>query len=60
MWTLKIALLAVGVTVTAFAADSSTYSARCSSAAAGAGEAEPIPGNQAVADGERRECLARE
>lgn len=64
MWTLKIAILAAGVTVTAFAADSSSYSARCvavDEAAAGMTSGELAQANAATHEraSEDRDCPAR-
>jgi hypothetical protein len=64
MWTLKIAILAAGVTVTAFAANSSPYSARCvaaDEAAAGMTSGKLAEANTAAHEraNEGRDCPAR-
>ena len=58
MWTIKIALLAAGVTVTAFVSNSSADLARCAAAHETAGEMAPGK-TTTVADVQRDACLPR-
>ena len=57
MWTtIKIALLAAGITVTAITADSPAYSERCTAAPETAAEMTPVT-NAAAASDTHAECL---
>jgi hypothetical protein len=55
MWTLKIVLLAAGVTVTAFASNSAADIAACAAPHESAAEQTP---ETAIADDRRADCLA--
>jgi hypothetical protein len=58
MWTIKIALLAAGVTLTAFA-NTSTYAASCADAPATAAAAAQLSGEAAAVDAQDA-CLSHE
>jgi len=60
MWTIKITLLAAGIAVTAFSANSADYQAHCIAAHQAAGDMAAVSHSEVAAGDTRRDCPAGE